>query len=242
MTGSGYERDAEGFIAWFRTPGHDSYWWYSPAFFEEIVPPPGDATLEIGCGEGRACRDLAARGHSVTGVDLAPTLVAAAREAHPDGTYLVADAAALPFRDGAFDLVLSYNSLMDVADMPGAVREAARVLAPGGRLCVSVTHPLIDAGAFESREPDAVFRIEGSYLAAGRRRRMTLERDGLSITFEDNLYSLEAYARALEDAGLLVERIREPAYTGDDERKRRVPQFLWLRALKVTTAASDTLS
>jgi ubiquinone/menaquinone biosynthesis C-methylase UbiE len=47
-----------------------------------------------------------------------------------------ADAAALPFADGSYDLVVADNSLMDVADMPAANREAARVLQPGGRFCI----------------------------------------------------------------------------------------------------------
>jgi len=47
-----WEREARNWIAWARTPGPDSYWEYSPSFFQ-IVPPPGRATLEIGCGEGR---------------------------------------------------------------------------------------------------------------------------------------------------------------------------------------------
>ena len=232
MSESRYERDAAAYLAWARTPGHDAYWSYSPDFFAELVPAPGRATLEIGCGEGRVCRDLAARGHAVVGLDAAPTLVAAARDAHPAGTYVVGDATRPPFGNSEFDLVVAYNSLMDIADMPGAVREAARVLEDGGRFCVSVTHPLIDAGAFDSREPDAPFRITGSYLERGRRRRLVLERDGLGLTIEDAVYPLEDYARAIEDAGLLVERLREPSYRGDDERKRRIPQFLWLRALK----------
>jgi hypothetical protein len=70
---------------------------------------------------------------------------------------------------------------MDVGDMPGAVREAARVLEPGSRLCVCVTHPLADAGRFAGNEADAPFVIEGSYL--GRRRfEGTFDRDGLEIT------------------------------------------------------------
>ena len=39
--------------------------------------------------------------------------------------------------------------------------EAARVLVPGGRFCVCITHPLREAGMFDSREPDAPFRIRG---------------------------------------------------------------------------------
>jgi 2-polyprenyl-3-methyl-5-hydroxy-6-metoxy-1,4-benzoquinol methylase len=70
-----WEREAENWIAWVRTPGHDEYWLYRDAFFE-LLPPSGHATLDLGCGEGRLACDLAARGHRVTGVDAAPTLEA----------------------------------------------------------------------------------------------------------------------------------------------------------------------
>ena len=137
-----WEEEARGWIAWARTPGHDAYWEYSPRFFE-LVPPAGRATLELGCGEGRVARDLQDRGHRVTGVDSSPTLLDAASSADPDGEYVVADAASLPFSDATFDLVVAYNSLMDIDDMPGAVREAARVLRPGGLLAFCATHPLV---------------------------------------------------------------------------------------------------
>ena len=229
----GWEREAHDWIAWARTPGHDAYWYYRDAFLE-LVPPPGRAALEVGCGEGRVCRDLARRGHAVTGLDASPTLLAAAREADPTGTYLVADAAALPFADASFDLVVAYNSLMDVEDMPRTLAEAARVLERRGRLCVCVTHPLSDAGTFESDDPAAPFVIRGSYLAR-RRCEAAFERDGLAFTFRGWCYPLEAYARALEDADLLIETMREPVparhYRAYDHRAR-IPNFLMLRALK----------
>jgi len=212
------------------------------------VPPAGRRTLEIGCGEGRVSRDLTARGHAVVGLDSAPTLLAAAREADPGGAYVLADAAALPFGDREFDLVVAYNSLMDIEDMPGAVREAARVLVPGGRLCLCITHPLADAGRFADRTPDAPFVVDGSYF--GRRPfEGTFTRDGLTITFRGWVYPLEEYALALESAGLAIEALREPAAADTEvardpaaHRWQRVPNFLMARALKVTTAASDTLS
>lgn len=232
-----WEREARNWIAWARTPGHDVYWRYRNAFFE-LLPSPGRATLEIGCGEGRVARDLAARGHRVTGVDAAPTLLEAARDAGGAGDYVLADAAALPFEAGSFDLVVAYNSLIDMQDMPAAVREARRVLETGGRFCVCVPHPISDAGQFVSRDPQAQFLIEGSYL--GRRRfEGTFERNGLTMTFRGWSYPLEEYARALEGAGLLIETVREPplARADDqdddaDERWRRVPMFLMLRAVK----------
>ena len=230
-THEGWEAEAENFIAWVRTPGHDAYWWYSPGFFEQIVPQPGRATRESGCGEGRVARDLAARGHRITGVDASPTLLAAAAEAHAEGVYLVADAAALPFADRSFDLVVAYNSLMDIEDMPGAVREAARVLERGGRLCACVIHPLLDAGRFESRDADAPFTIEGSYFER-RRVDSTFRRAGLELTFHSWRYPLADYTRALEDAGLLIDALREPSVPEEDARHARIPLFLWFRALK----------
>ena len=231
-----FEGQARSWLSWARTPDHDAYWQYRDAFFDELLPAPGRLTLEVGCGEGRVARDLARRGHRVVALDASPTLAASAAAADPAGRYLVADAAALPFGDGCFDLVVAYNSLMDVDDMPAAVAEAARVLQPGRPLCVCVTHPIADAGRFQSTEPDAPFVIAGSYL--GRHRVDELfGRDGLQMHFTGWRYPIEAYARALEDAGLLIDRLREPAAPATArrgyERWRRLPNFLHLRAVKI---------
>jgi ubiquinone/menaquinone biosynthesis C-methylase UbiE len=221
----GFEERAQGWLAWARTPGHDAYWTYRDAFFA-LVPEPGAATLEVGCGEGRVARDLVARGHRVTGLDASPTLLRAAAEADPGSRYVEGPAEALPFEDGAFDLVVAYNSLMDVADMPMAVREAARVLAPGGRLCACITHPLPDAGSWRD---DETYAITESYLEQ-RWFSGEMERKGLAFTFEGWCFPLEAYTRALEAAGLLIEAIREPADPAGG-RWARVPMFLMWRAL-----------
>jgi SAM-dependent methyltransferase len=230
VTSEEWEAEAENWIAWARAPGHDEYWYYRERFFE-LVPSAGRRTLDVGCGEGRVARDLAARAHSVVGLDSSPTLVAAAAEAHPGGEYVVGSAEELPFADASFDLVVAYNSLMDVNDMPRAVAEAGRVLEPGGTLCVCVTHPLMDAGRWESPEDDARFVIEGSYF--GRRRfEGTVARAGLQMTFRGWCYPLDEYARAFEDSGFLIQALREPAERGEDPRQERIPLFLFVRALK----------
>jgi SAM-dependent methyltransferase len=232
---SDWEAEAEHWVRWARTPGHDAYWYYRDSFFDGLVPPLRGRTLDVGCGEGRTTRDLLARGHQVVAIDSSAPLVRHARAADPDGSYLLADAAALPFPDASFDLVVAYNSLMDVADMPASIQEGARVLRPNGRLCASVTHPISDAGSFSGDDPDAVFTIEGTYFEH-RRFEGTFERDGLTMTFRGWCYPLEAYATALEAAGLVIEAMREPtpakARPGD-ERWRRLPMFLQWRAVKL---------
>jgi SAM-dependent methyltransferase len=234
-----WESEAPNWIAWAREPGHDDYWVYSRAFFRDIVPAPSGRTLEIGCGEGRVTRDLRALGHDVTSVDGAPTMIRAAADADRDHpAYVLADAARLPFGDAGFGCAVAYNSLMDMDDMPAAVREASRVLRPGGALCISVTHPTADAGAFESREPDARFVIDRSYLDPMPFDE-TFERAGLRIRFKGSTFPLQAYAVALEEAGCVVERIREPRQTDEavehdlaEARWQRLPNFLFMRAVK----------
>ena len=227
-----WEDQAENWLAWARTPGHDAYWSYRDAFFP-LLPAPGRRTLEVGCGEGRVARDLTARGHRVVGLDASPALLRHAAAADAGGHYVRADASALPFRDAAFDLVVAYNSLMDVDDMPGSVREAGRVLEPGGHLGFCVTHPFMEAGRFASREADAAFVVSGSYLGPRRPFEGTEERAGLEMTFRGWCYPLEAYARAFEDAGFLVETLREPVDPRNGVRQgRRLPWFLMGRCVK----------
>ena len=230
-----WAEQAENWIAWVRT-GDDGYAFYNASFFERLPPPTG-RTIEIGCGEGRVARDLRELGHDVVGIDAVPKLVQAAAQADPGGEYLVADAAELPFEDASFDLAVAYNSLMDVDDMAGAVREAWRVLRPGSRFGICVTHPVNDAGRFEPDTADGVFFID---MYRGRRRYDEVwERNGVSMRFVGWCYPLESYTRALEDAGFLIEAIREPLASAERvaakpkaARRRRIPNFLLLRALK----------
>ena len=237
MPAEHWRQEAENWVRWARTEHHDAYWHYRDSFFA-IVPPPGRRTIEIGCGEGRVARDLVARGHNLTGIDASATMARYAREADVQGAYVVADAASLPFPDASFDLAVAYNSLMDVDDMPAAVTETARVIRPGSRFCVCITHPINDAGKFSAREAGAPFTISGHYLEP-RVFDETFTRAGLSMRFRGMCYPLEHYSRAFESAGLVIESIREPAAPEAAVRKdpaeyrwRRLPMFLLLRLLK----------
>jgi SAM-dependent methyltransferase len=228
-----WDPDAENWVRWARTPGHDHYWVYRDAFFD-LLPPPGRRALEIGCGEGRVARDLAAHGHRVVGVDSSSALLRHARAADPAGRFVVADGAAIPFASGSFDLVVAYNSLQVVADMRRTVREAARLLGSGGHFCVTISHPVTDIGRFVEAAPGEVFALRQPYFES-QRVDDTIEWEGLPMTFRGWTYTLEDYFIALESAGLVVEQLREPKPSGISDRFekwRRVPLFLMLRAVK----------
>lgn len=225
-TAEHWEAEARRWADWSRAPGHDSYWTESGPPFFAILPAPGRRTLDLGCGEGRVARDLKARGHTVTGVDVAPTMIRLAQEADPDGEYVLSDAADLPFGDGSFDLVIAFNSLMDVDNMPGTVSEAGRVIEPDGRFCICITHPLRDAGRFESRSADATFVIAETYFGK-RRFELKVARGGYEVHFKSWTYPLEYYVRALEEGGFLIETLREPS-----DPDRSIPNFLLIGAFK----------
>jgi SAM-dependent methyltransferase len=236
----GWEDRAQDWIAWARRPNFDGYWSYRDAFLDEVLPAVGRATLEIGCGEGRVARDLTARGHRVTAIDASPSLVRAASAADPESVYRVANAEVLPFADASFDVVVAYNSLIDVQDLEAALREAARVLTPGGSMGVCVTHPVRDAGSYVDDSASAAFVIGGSYRGGRPSYDRVSERDGLAMNFRGgHTYDLETYSRAFETAGLLVGRIREPAPSSIDHpgapglsRGDRIPLFLMMRLVK----------
>jgi SAM-dependent methyltransferase len=228
-----WEAEAWNWIAWARTPGHDSYWQFHRDQFLPFLPPPPRRVVDVGCGEGRLPRDLKGLGYQVIGVDASPTLLAAAREADPGGEYHLADAAVIPLPDASADVVTAFMSLHDVDDIDAVVREIARVLVPGGRLRSAIVHPMNSAGRFPTRDLDAVFEIRESYFDE-RRSSGTFTRDGLTMTFTSQHRSLERVARTILDAGLLIDHVREVADLADPPGSpwRRLPLFLHLGALK----------
>lgn len=102
----------------------------------------GDRVLDLGCGWGRHAVLLAGAGHEVVGCDVSPPLLRlAARRAAALGAGLplaAADMLALPFADRGFDVVLNLSSslglFLDDDAAVAALREARRVLRPGGTL------------------------------------------------------------------------------------------------------------
>jgi ubiquinone/menaquinone biosynthesis C-methylase UbiE len=122
----------------------------------DLILPAGDAleALDIGCGTGFFSLELAFRGHRVTGVDFAPSMIAQARKkaAERQATirYEEADAEQLPFAAGSFDMAVSRHLLWTLPHPERAMDEWIRVLRPGARLII------VDSQANVSASPEAL--------------------------------------------------------------------------------------
>ena len=226
-----WSRVSSEWIEWARAPNHDAFWAYREALLAFVGRGEGEA-LDVGCGEGRVSRALKACGYRVTASDPVRELVNAAKEAQSADDYAITSGADLPFEDASFDLVMAYNVLMDVEDVSATLKEIRRVLRPAGMLVISIVHPFSDRGRFAGTETNAPFVLEGTYF--GRQRFEGVEeRDGLRMHFAGWSQPLEAYATALEGAGLAITSLREPVPEGGwnhMQRWAKIPLFLWLKA------------
>ncbi len=109
-----------------------------------LDPEAGELVLDLGSGPGLLAAAIAERvgtGGAVTGIDVSPDMlaIAAARRLAPGAAtpaFREGSVTELPFPDGAFDAAVCTQVYEYVEDMPLALREAARVLRPGGRLVV----------------------------------------------------------------------------------------------------------
>jgi ubiquinone/menaquinone biosynthesis C-methylase UbiE len=156
-----------------------------------LLPDPrGRTSLDLACGSGRYGVHLARAGaRLVVGADFSTAMLARARE-EGSGPVVAASLLDLPFCDEGFDLVVCGLAVGHVADLPGCLAEAARVLRPGGSLVYSDFHPRA--------------------AALGMQRTFT-DRLGNRWTLDHHAHPLEAHLAAAEAAGMRVTGQLEPA-------------------------------
>jgi SAM-dependent methyltransferase len=111
-----------------------AYAWTAENFID-----PGDTVLEIGSGEGYGSAILAGKARRVTAIDAGTDAIAhaAARYARPNLEFMVHGGESLPFADATFDKAVSFQVIEHLGDPAAFLKEAARVLKPGGKLCIT---------------------------------------------------------------------------------------------------------
>jgi ubiquinone/menaquinone biosynthesis methyltransferase len=125
--------DRYDFITRFLSFGRDAAWKRRMIAMAAIVP--GERVLDLACGTGDLAFLSAACGGRVTGLDVTPRMIDLARRKSgaPPATWIVGDMGALPVAASSFDVVTTGYGLRNVPDLPAAIAEISRVLAPGGR-------------------------------------------------------------------------------------------------------------
>lgn len=173
-----------------------------------LGPVEGRRVLEVGAGGAQGSRWLAAAGAQPVALDLSHAMLAHSRRLSPAVPLVQADAGALPFAAGSFDLACSaYGAIPFVADVGAVFAEVARVLRPGGRWVFSVTHPV--RWAFPDAPGPAGLVADRPYFD----RTPYVERDaGGTPTYVEHHRTLGDTVRALTAAGLRVLDLVEPEW------------------------------
>ncbi|MBU0630503.1 MAG: methyltransferase domain-containing protein [Candidatus Margulisbacteria bacterium] len=221
-----------------------------PGTLKMLVPRRGEKILDLACGQGILCRELAKAGTEVVGIDAAPNLIKAARErstGHKSISYFVSDAADLrPLADSRFDAVACVMAIQNIEPLGKVLAESARVLKKGGRFLIVTSHPCFriprqSGWGFDDQRQMQYRRVD-SYLSELKIPiKMHPGYDPGKITWTFHR-PLGAYFSALNKAGFAVSRLEEWAShrhslpgakaKAENRSRQEIPLFLALLAVK----------
>lgn len=191
-------------------------WYERPAMLGLAGDVAGRRVLDAGCGSGPLSAALRDKGAVVTGFDASPAMVELARRRLGEDAALgVAELGRpLPYGDGEFDDVVASLVLHYLRDWTAPLAELRRVLRPGGRLLLSVNHPLIYKLSYPDADYFAVTEFTEEYDFAGTTA---------SLTYWHR--PLHAMTDAFAAAGFRVSVLSEPPAAPDTPRELFPPHL-----------------
>lgn len=210
-----YQREHEGFL------GAASWIWGPEGWDDEAIgllrARPGDRVLEFGCGAAAGARWLRSTGIEAIGLDLSHGMLQHSRRIDDESGTAVptvqADAAHLPFCASAFDVVGSaYGALPFVADASMVFAEVHRVLVPGGRAVLGVSHPI--RWAFPDDPGEGGLTAAGSYF--DRTPYVEADDDG-QITYVEHHRTIGDWVDLVVGSGLALTQLIEPEWRPGNE-------------------------
>jgi len=222
-----------------------------PATDRLLAIRPGEAVLDVACGNGNYSRRLARQGARVVGFDVAETFVERARErshgVEPEIEYLAIDAtdehAMRSLGDSRFDAVVCSMAMMDFDPIDPLLRSVRTLLKPGGRFVFSLPHPAFsshDTSNFVEllKTPDGqmkqVFGVRvGGYIEPKAARSI-----GIVNQPEPHVLwhrPLSEIFRRCFDAGFAVDGFEEPTFARAERGKSKSP-FSWANVPEIPPA------
>ena len=208
----------------------------------------GERILDLACGQGFFTREVVSLGAEVTGVDIAPELIAVARTQVRDADFHVASASKLSFaHDDTFDAVFCVLALQNMEDLVAVFEEVRRVLKPGGRFLFVLNHPTFRVPRRSSwgwdEERRVQYRRVDGYLSAAK---ILIDMHPGSKKSEHTISyhrSLQDFFKALAKAGLVASRLEEwishktsekgPRQKAEDQARGEIPLFLALEVRRL---------
>lgn len=211
-----------------------------PVMLELVGDLAGRRVLDLGCGDAAFGRiALARNGNAYLGVEGSRNMAALAHETLAGTSGQVQHCAIEDWEApaGAFDLVVARLSLHYIAALAPVFAQVYQSLADGGRFVFSVEHPVITS--CDRGWPAGTFRrdwVVDDYFVTGVR-----ENAWMGGTVRKYHRTVEDYFHALQDAGFVVEQLRESRplleHFADEQiyaRRMRIPLFLFLAGRKVS--------
>ncbi|WP_415853512.1 class I SAM-dependent methyltransferase [Sinomonas sp. G460-2] len=215
MKADHYDSFAESYSAENESSLLNAYY-ERPAMIRLAGNVDGRRILDAGCGSGPLAAALIAKGAVVTGFDSSPTMIELARQRLGGSADLrVADLShPLPFADGSFDDVVSSLVLHYLEDWSAPLAELRRVLRPGGRLILSVNHPITYKLMVPGADYFAVTEYSDEFVFNGQTAKLTFWHR-----------PLHAMTDTFAEAGFRVKVISEPPASPDAPRELFPPHL-----------------